>query len=91
MLEPRACARAVGMGLGVESSGGSGGLPPGFLFLLKVVGLGGLDLAPIIEHMSYKVKRDMSLLYVNGIIGTCVDSVVVLHRNSGRLLILTMI
>ena len=27
MLVPRACARAVGMGLGVESSGGSGGLP----------------------------------------------------------------
>ena len=27
MLEPRACARAVGMGLGVESSGGSSGLP----------------------------------------------------------------
>ena len=26
-LVPRACARAVGMGLGVESSGGSGGLP----------------------------------------------------------------
>ncbi len=26
-LEPRACARAVGMGWGVESSGGSSGLP----------------------------------------------------------------
>ena len=27
LLVPRACARAVGMGLGVESSGGSSGLP----------------------------------------------------------------
>ena len=27
LLEPLACARAVGMGWGVESSGGSGGLP----------------------------------------------------------------
>ena len=33
-LVPRACAGAVGMGLDVESSGGPGGLPPVFMFLL---------------------------------------------------------
>ena len=35
MLVPRACARAFGMGWGVESSGGSGGLPPVLWFLLE--------------------------------------------------------
>ena len=34
-LEPRACARAVGMGLGVESSGGSSGLPWVFGYSLR--------------------------------------------------------
>ena len=40
---------AVGMGLAL-SPRGPGGLPWVFWFLLKVVGLGGLDLATNIEH-----------------------------------------
>ena len=41
LLEPRACARAVGMGLDVESSGGLGGLP--WVLVSSLRWVSGLD------------------------------------------------
>ena len=53
------------------------GFPLGFWFLLKVVGLGGLDLTSNIEHTSYNVKGVTSPFYVNGIRVTSAEELVI--------------